>query len=102
MIQLKASVHAEQRIKERMNIEGKKQIKKTVKEAYHNGIFIKTHYIPKKTLKWIDKKVNSYFGRCSQWRIYKSHLFLFSKSLTLVTVISIPEYLVPRKELLRF
>ena len=90
-INLKTSLHSEQRIRERMGISDKRKIKEVCKNAYHNGLCMKKHYIPKATLWWIDKKVKNYFGRCNNWRIYNSHLFLFSKSLTLVTVIEIPK-----------
>lgn len=98
MIKLQSSKHAEERIKERMGLTDKRQIKELTKKAYHKGIFIKTHYIPKNTLKWVDKKVNNYFGRASQWRIYESQLFLFSKTQTLITVIPIPKYAQIKKD----
>ncbi len=102
-IQLSTSEHAKQRIRERMGIEGKIQIKETVKKAYNSGLCMKKHYIPKSTLWWVDKKVNrNYFGRCSRWTIYKGFLFLFTRDLTLVTVIEMPKNLIPRKELARY
>lgn len=101
-IQLQCSEHAKQRIKERMSIENKREVKELTKNAYHKGLCMKKNFIPTSTLWWVDKKVNrNYFGRCSQWRIYKGHLFLFSKTLCLVTVIEIPAALVPKKEMRR-
>lgn len=98
-INLACSEHAKQRIKERIGIEDKRKIKELTKAAYHSGLSMKKHYIPKNTLKWIDRKVNNnYYGRCSQWRIYGEHLFLFSKTLTLVTVIEIPKNLQIKKD----
>lgn len=97
-MQLSCSEHAKQRIKERLGITDKREIKELTKVAYHKGMCMKKHYIPKATLWWIDRKVNqSYFGRCSNWRIHKGCLFLFSKTLTLVTVIEIPKNLIPKK-----
>lgn len=90
MIKLQTSEHAKQRIKERMGITDKRKIKEVTKYAYHYGISIKKHYIPKTTLKWIDKRIQSYAGRCL-WRIYKNFLFLYSKNLTLVTVYELPK-----------
>lgn len=102
-IQLQCSEHAKLRIKERLGIEDKRQIKEITKTAYHCGLCMKRNFIPRSTLWWIDKKVNrNYFGRCSQWRIYKDHLFLYSKTLTLVTVIDIPKNLIPEKKLERW
>lgn len=101
-INLQCSEHAKQRIKERIGITDKRQIKEITKTAYHCGLCMKKNYIPKQTLHWIKKKVDSYYGRCSQWRIHKEHLFLFSKNLTLVTVIEIPKPLIPKKNLERW
>lgn len=102
-LQLQCSEHAKTRIKERLGVEDKRQIKEMVKNAYHRGICMKRNYIPRTTLTWISKKVNAnYFGRCSHWRIYNEHLFLFSKTLTLVTVLDIPKHLVPKKDLERW
>lgn len=101
-IQLQASLHAKQRIKERMGVEDKREIKELVKSAYHKGLCMKKNYIPRATLWYVDRKVNNYFGRASQWRIYKGHLFLFNKTLTLLTVYELPKHLVPQKELKRF
>ena len=94
---LQASRHAEERIKERMGISGKKQIKEVVQNSYKNGISFHKHYIPKDTLKWISYKVNDkYFGRCD-YRIYRNCLFLYAKNLTVVTVIEIPKHLQIKK-----
>lgn len=99
-IELKCSEHSKQRIKERLGITDKRQIKEVTRKAYHQGMCIKKHYIPRNLLKWIDYKVNkTYFGRCSQFRVYKNCLFLFSKNLTLVTVLQVPQHLQPRKSL---
>ena len=101
--QLSCSDHAKNRIKERMGVEGKAQIKEIVKSAYHQGLWIKKNYIPKSTLWWIDKKVNrNYFGRCSNWRIYNNYLFLFNRTLTLITVIEIPQNLQVKKKMERW
>lgn len=96
-INLTTSTHSELRIKERLGIQGKREIKEVNKNAYHKGLNIKKHYIPKATLWFIDRKVNNYFGRCNTWRIYKDHLFLYSRSLTLVTVIPLPLHLQIKK-----
>ena len=105
-LQLRCSEHAKIRIKERMGIEGKKEIKEITKSAYHKGLSMKKHYLPRNLLNWVDNKVNKkYHGRCSQFRIYEGNLFLFSKSLTLVTVIPVPRKLQPKKpayELVRY
>ena len=99
-IELKCSTHAKERIKERMNIQDKRQIKELTRKAYHNGMCMKKHYFPKGLLRWIDYKVNqSYFGRCSQFRVYQNYLFLFSKNLTLVTVLEIPQKLQVKKSI---
>src|SRR5574344_1471805 len=93
-IQLQCSEHAKQRIKERMGITENGKIKKLTKEAYHTGLCMKKNYIPMDTLKYIKRKVDTnYFGRCSAWRIHNGYLFLFSKSLTLVTVYELPNHL---------
>lgn len=90
---LQSSKHAENRIKERMGIVGKKQIKELVQNSYRKGTTFHKHYIPKATLTWVSYKVNDkYFGRCD-WRIYQNFLFLYSRSLTLVTVIEVPKHL---------
>lgn len=96
-IQLSTSLHAEQRIRERLGIENKREIKEVNKNAYHKGLNIKKHYIPRATLWFIDRKVSNYFGRCNTWRIYKNHLFLYSRNLTLVTVIPLPVHLQIKK-----
>ena len=102
-IQLQCSEHAKQRIKERMGITENGKIKKLTKEAYHTGLCMKKNYIPMDTLKYIKRKVETnYFGRCSAWRIYNGYLFLFSKSLTLVTVYELPNHLKPKKRMERW
>ena len=101
-INLQCSEHAKTRIKERMGITDKREIKELVKNAYHKGMCLKRNYIPKATLWYVNRKVDSYFGRCSQWRIYKGNLFLYSKTLTLVTVYELPKNLQPKKDLKRF
>lgn len=96
------SRHAEMRIKERMGINAKREIENVVKKAYRDGICIQKDYIPGDTLKWIDYKVNkAYCGRAKNWRIYKGKLFLFSRDLTLVSVLDIPSQLIPQKRLER-
>lgn len=93
-IQLSASHHAQIRLKERLGIEGKTQVKETIQQAYKKGISFKRHYIPKRTLQFIDGKLKKYCGRVSinHWRIYQDHLFLFSKTQTLITVYKLPDY----------
>lgn len=105
-LQLKCSEHAKIRIKERMGITGKREVKDLTRNAFHKGLSMKKHYLPRNLLNWVDNKVNKkYHGRCSQFRIYNGNLFLFSKSLTLVTVIPVPKKLQPQKanyELIRY
>lgn len=100
MIKLTASTHAKIKIKERMGIEGKREIKQLIKDSYHKGASIYKHWIPRDTLRWVKKKLSkNYFNRCkNHWRIYKGHLFLFSNNLTLITVIPVPKHLIPPKK----
>lgn len=102
-IKLQCSEHAKNRIKERLGVTDKAQIKQLTKDAYHKGMCMKRNFIPKETLTYITRKVQgNYFNRCSQWRIYEGNLFLYSKTLTLVTVYGLPSHLVPRKKMKRF
>lgn len=89
--QLCYTEHAKLRIKERMGVEGKKQLKDLTSNAFHKGLSPKKHTIQTDLYNWADYKVGKYFGRASQWRIYKEHLFLFNRNLALVTIIPIPE-----------
>lgn len=100
-MKLQCSDHAKQRIKERLGVEGKREVKQLTSQAFHHGLSVAKDYIPRQTLIWVNKKVNeNYFGRCgTNWRIYKEHLFLFSKTHTLITVITIPKHIVPKKRL---
>ena len=99
-INLDCSGHAKIRIKERMGITDKREIKAITKKVFYKGLCMKRNYIPRDTLKWIDNKVNdNYFGRGNNWRIYKEYLFLYSKSLMLITVLDIPKDLIPRKSI---
>lgn len=90
--QLRATRHAEQRLKERMGISGKRQVKEVVQLAYATGLCYKKHYIPKETFKFINRKVDEkYFGRAKNWRIYNNYLFLFAKDQALITIYELPK-----------
>lgn len=93
MMQLKASQHAKNRIKERLNICQKKAIENLVKNAFHKGLKFRRDKLPKTTFVWVMKKIALHNYTCKNWRIYKGSLFLYSATHTLVTVYQLPDWL---------
>lgn len=98
---IKVSDHAKQRIKERVGLQDRNKIKEWVRLGYVRGMSNKDYYIPKDTFKWINEVIAKYHGRCKIYRMYDNYLLLFSKDLTLVTVLNIPRKLVVKNKMER-
>lgn len=92
---LRYSYHGKMRTIQRVGIkDDKKVLEKFLREVHYHSVSYRSHFIPSETLRYIHCKINNKipdFHKMSSWRIYKGkYLFLFSRSLKLLTVLELP------------
>ena len=68
----------------------KKEIENVVKKSWHKGLKMKNHTFTKGLYGWISYKIKKYGSSMDKFRIYKNHLFIYSRNLTLITVLKVP------------
>ncbi len=89
---MKISRHAQERIAERLGIEGTKQQRKLVEKVQQRGATAQNSEIPKPLVGMIRRKKSHYLDKSVYFRIYKECIFLFSKrTRTLITVMTIDD-----------